>query len=156
MCQVLGSCASEEFRSVEAHTAEVLRDITRQRDHAAYSRCMRSLVDEMGTIALTFYTEKMLIRHIFTAGALDCENTLSSLISLHSQSLFIYFCFVKCCIENEKMGFGETDYRGIDGSMKRQKVMFLILNNKAVKYRKLIQSVRVLQDVHFKVEEDIN
>lgn len=72
----------------------VSRGITRQRDHAAYSRCMHSLVDEMCCIPLTFYREKMLIRHVLTAGAVGCENPLSSRISSHSECfpLFIYFC----------------------------------------------------------------
>lgn len=68
--------------------------ITRRRGHAAYSRCMRSLVDEMWSIPLTFYKEKMLIRHVLTAGAVGCENPLSFRISSHSECLllFIYFC----------------------------------------------------------------
>lgn len=71
--------------------------LTRQRVHAAYYRCMRCLVDDMWSIPLTFYTEKMLIRHVLTAGAVGCENPLSSRISSHSEC-FVLFIYVRTLI----------------------------------------------------------
>lgn len=62
------SCADRRGERGESH------GIRGSGDHAAYSRCMRSLVDEMCSIPLTFYRRKMLIRHVLTAGAMCCED----------------------------------------------------------------------------------
>lgn len=72
----------------------VSHGITRQRDHAAYSKCMRSFVDEMCSIPLTFHREKMLIRQVLTAGATGCENPLSAHIDSHSECFSLIYLFL--------------------------------------------------------------
>lgn len=62
--------------------------VTRQGDHAAYSGCMRSLVDEMCSIPLTFYREKC-----WYGVCLQQGQCVSTHISSQSECfIFMYFC----------------------------------------------------------------
>lgn len=119
----------------------VSRGITSRRDHAAYGRCMRSLVDEMWSIPLTFYREKVLIRHVLTAGAVGCENPLSSRISSHSECflpLFIYLCtliwglcemlhFMRKWEKRERKGVLKRQRRGMNRGARRSCSWFLFI-----------------------------
>lgn len=96
--RVLYECSRSETTASQTREAKD-RSLTRSnktgRSRGGLRRMRtRSLVGDARCVRRMFYREKTLIRHVLTAGAVGCENPLSSRISSRSECapLFIYFC----------------------------------------------------------------
>lgn len=98
---------------------------------------MCRLFDEIFSIPPTLYGDKLLIRHVLTAGPVGCENPPASAVTLNASSYLFSFCTLiwglcECCIslENETcvriLGLKRPE-RGMSRDMKRQKVTFFHL-----------------------------